>query len=190
MERIQPGKYVELVYNIYDLSDGNETLIHQSDREDPERFVYGVDRGLLPALERELMNLEQGDEFSFTAKPEEAFGPFTSDLLVELPRAIFVDADGKFDEEMVKEGNALPMMTQEGQHVMGKVIEVTPDTVKMDFNHPLAGKTVKFTGTVLTVREATPEELQPERCGCGCNPANCGDGSCGDGCGDKGCGCE
>ncbi|MDE5744511.1 MAG: peptidylprolyl isomerase, partial [Paramuribaculum sp.] len=70
--------------------------------------------------------------------------------------------------------------------------EVTDTKVKMDFNHPLAGKDVRFKGKILTVRDATPEELQPAHgCGCGCDHGSCGD-DCGcehDSCGD-GCGCH
>ena len=82
----------------------------------------------------------------------------------------------------MKPVEALPMMTADGYRITGIVTEVTPTEVKMDFNHPLAGKDVRFKGKILAVRDATPEELQP-RCGCGCS----GDG-CGDGCGESGCG--
>ena len=82
-------------------------------------------------------------------------------------------------------------MTADGYHINGVVIDVTPAEVIMDFNHPLAGKDVRFKGKILEVRDATPEELQPAHsCGCGCGHDHCDDG-CGDGCCDEGnCGCN
>ena len=107
---------------------------------------------------------------------------------MELDRDIFV-VEGKFDEEMIKAGALVPMMTADGYRINGLVKEVTADKVKMDFNHPLAGKAVRFDGKILTVRDATPEELQPAHgCGCGCDHDHCdehGDGHCG--CGDGCC---
>ena len=81
------------------------------------------------------------------------------------------------------------MMTADGFRISGIVLDVTGDKVKMDFNHPLAGKDVRFEGSILTVRDATPEEIHPAG-GCGCG--SCGGGQCGDGCdcGDGNCGCN
>ena len=64
--------------------------------------------------------------------------------------------DGKLAEE-VKVGAALPMMTAEGYRIEGRVTEIG-DKIKMDFNHPFAGMTVRYEGVVEDVREATPEE--------------------------------
>ena len=81
------------------------------------------------------------------------------------------------------------MMTADGFRINGLVVEVTNEIVKMDFNHPLANDDVRFDGKILTVRDATAEELNPS-CGCGCG---CGDHGCGDDCGGcgegDGCGC-
>jgi FKBP-type peptidyl-prolyl cis-trans isomerase SlyD len=60
---------------------------------------------------------------------------------------------------MLFEGNIIPMMDQQGNRYEGRVMRVGENSVKMDFNHPLAGKTLYFTGTILDVRNATPDEL-------------------------------
>ena len=53
MEKIEPGKYVELTYDLYTINaDGKEQLVHQSDSQDPERFVFGVTPGLVPEIGR------------------------------------------------------------------------------------------------------------------------------------------
>jgi FKBP-type peptidyl-prolyl cis-trans isomerase SlyD len=77
------------------------------------------------------------------------------------------------------------MMGANGQRMNGVVLEITDSTVKMDFNHPLAGQDLFFSGDIIEVREATAEELVGESC---CGGGGCGGGCCG-GCGsDGGCG--
>jgi FKBP-type peptidyl-prolyl cis-trans isomerase SlyD len=72
-------------------------------------------------------------------------------------------------------------MTADGMRIEGIVKEVADDTVTVDFNHQLAGETVKYTGRIINVREATEEEKNPpHHCG------GCGGGECG-GCGEGGC---
>ena len=56
-------------------------------------------------------------------------------------------------------GNVIPMMTNDGRVIRGTVKEIASDTVKMDFNHELAGATLHFTGEIIAVREATEKEL-------------------------------
>lgn len=191
MEKIQPGKYVELGYDLYEVSPQGEKLVHQTDANDPEKIIFGVTRGMIRPLEVAIDGLEPGGEFDVTVKAEEAFGPHDPEQIVTLEKDVF-EVDGKFDAETVRPGAVLPMMTADGYRINGVVTEVTDKEVKMDFNHPLAGKDVRFKGKIITVRDATPEELQPAHgCGCGCDHDSCGDG-CGDSCGchDDGCGCH
>lgn len=193
MEKIEPGKYVELVYDLYEISEqGDEKLVHQVDPDDPEKIISGVTPGIIIPLEKALQGLTIGDKYNVFVNAQEAFGAYDPEQVVELDRFIF-EIDGTFDEERIRPGEMIPMMTADGFKVQGKVIEVSKDKVKMDFNHPLAGKNVRFKGSVLTVRDATPEELQPSHgCGCGCHSEECNDHcDCGDNhhCGDDACHC-
>lgn len=192
MEKIQPGKYVELGYDLYEVSpQGGQLLVHQTVAEDPERIIYGVTPGVIRPLEAALEGLSAGDEFDVTVKADEAFGPYDPEQVAHLEKDVFV-VDGKFDDEMIKKGAVVPMMTADGYRINGIVIDVTAEEVVMDFNHPLAGKDIRFKGKVTVVRDATPEELKPASGCCGCQ-GGCGDGDCGEGCGDgcgDGCGCK
>lgn len=190
MEKIEPGKYVEFAYDLYEIGKEGETLVYQTPEEQPEAIIFGVTQGVFLPLEQALEGKSADDKFECTMGPKEGFGEYDPERVVELEKSIF-EVDGKFDEEMVKVGNMLPMMNSAGQHMYGKVLAVSDTHVKMDFNHMLAGKDVHFKGKVLLVREATAEELHPvENCGCGCE-GGCESGSCGDGCGDScGCGCN
>lgn len=197
MEKIQPGKYVELGYDLYEVTPAGENLVHQTDAQDPEKIIFEVTPGMIRPLEKAIEGLEAGGEFDVTVKAAEAFGPHDPDQVARLEKDVFA-VDGKFDAEMVKKGAVLPMMTSDGYRINGLVVDVTDDEVEMDFNHPLAGKDVRFKGSIITVRDATPEELQPAHgCGCGCHHGgedSCGchgDGTDSCGCSDhEGCGCH
>ena len=185
MEKIVPGKYVELGYDLYEVSPEGETLVHQSVDDDPEKLVFGVTRGMIVPLEKAIEGLAAGDKFDVAVKADDAFGPYDPDQVVKLEKELFL-VDGKFDADYIKPGAYVPMMTQDGFRINGKVVSVGDAEVELDFNHPLAGKDVRFDGRIITVRDATPEELHPA-CGCG---GGCGEGSCGEGCGDGSCGCN
>ena len=193
MEKIEPGKYVELAYDLYKVNpDGSEELVHQTDVNDPEGFIYGITRGLVAPLEKDILGKAKDEAFDVVATADEAFGEHSDEYVAELEKEVF-SVDGKFDEEMVKVGNALPMMTADGMRIIGKVLEVTPTHVKMDFNHPLAGSSVRFKGKVLNVRDANEEEIKMATghgCGCGCDHDHCDDGGCSDGGCESGCGCK
>jgi len=182
---------VELVYEIFVVNGEEKNSVFKFNKEHPDAFVFGRDLAILEEFQNHIMGLEQGDKFDFTLTPEKAFGMKDPDLMFELEKEIF-HVDGKFDEENIRPGAFVPMMTQEGMRIEGRVIRVTDDKVFMDFNHQLAGETVRYSGYVQLVRDATPEELQPKHHGCGCGCEECGGGDCGhdhghgDGCN---CGC-
>ena len=157
--KVAPGMYVELGYDLYEIApDGTQVTVHQTDADDPERIIFGVTEGVLEPLEKALDGLKVGEGFDVTVTSDKAFGPYDKEKVIDLDREIFV-VDGKFDSETVKVGAAVPMMTSEGYRIMGRVLNISGDKVTMDFNHPLAGRDVRFCGKVLTVRPATEEEL-------------------------------
>lgn len=184
---VAPGQYVELGYDLYTVApDGTETLVHQTDPSDPERIVFGVTQGVIEPLEAALDGLAAGDAFDVKVAADKAFGQPDPEQIVTLPKEIF-EVEGKFDAENIVPGKAVPMMTADGYRITGTVVDVDDKNVRMDFNHPLAGKDVRFRGKVTLVRPSTPEDLKPAH-GCGCGD-NCG---CGDDCNctpEENCGC-
>ncbi|MDE5790514.1 MAG: FKBP-type peptidyl-prolyl cis-trans isomerase [Muribaculaceae bacterium] len=181
-EKVGAGKYVEYSYRLYDDADGS--LLFETEKDRPDFMVYGVSHEIVPGLVEVMRGLKAGDKFEITLPPAAAFGEASPEYLMELDKEIFM-RDGKLADE-VTVGASLPMMTAEGFRVLGRVLEVG-DKIKMDFNHPFAGKTVRYEGEVELVRDATADELKPTGCGCG----GCGGGDCGEGCGsDCGSNCE
>lgn len=160
MDKIQAGKYVELVYEIFVVNGEEQISVFKFNKEHPDAFVFGLDLSLIEGFQNHIMGLEQGQDFDFTLKPEEAFGLKNPDMIYELEKEIF-HVDGKFDHEHIRVGAIVPMMTQDGMRVEGIVTQITDDKVTMDFNHQLAGETVRYTGTVQLVRDATPRNSSP-----------------------------
>jgi FKBP-type peptidyl-prolyl cis-trans isomerase SlyD len=181
---VSVNKMVTLSYVLR--ANGNDgEVIEQTSDESPLKFVYGLGQ-MLPAFESNLTGLKQGDDFEMTLSARDAYGELDEDAIVDLSKEIF-EIDGIFDEERFKPGNQVPMQTSSGQRLNGTILEVDSEMIKMDFNHPLAGTDLHFTGKIIDVREATEEELMPAGCGCGCNSDDCSTGS---GCCDsEGCGC-
>lgn len=186
--KISDNKYVTLTYDLH-VGEGEELeLMEQATIERPLEFIYGTN-SMLDAFEKQIDGLAAGDVFSFTLSPEEAYGDYDDSRIIELPKNIF-EVDGKIDEEMLFEGNTLPMMDASGNRLVGSVVSIGESQVTMDFNHPLAGEIMHFKGTVMGVRDATAEEIAAlfSSGGCGCGSGGCG--SCGDeGEGEQSCGC-
>ena len=179
-EKVGPGKFVAYVYKLY--NEGNGELLFEVPEKAPDMMVYGVSRDVVPGLAEALRGLSAGDKFEVTLQAEAAFGERSDDWVKELDKAVFTTPEGKVVEELV-EGAELPMMTDQGFAIRGKVTGITENKVTMDFNHPFAGMTVRYDGEVMEVRDATSDELNPHSCGCGCH--DCGDSGCGE---DHGCG--
>ena len=181
--KITNNAVVNAEYELYvDGENGELELMERATSEQPLNFIYGIGM-MLPKFEQNLNGLETGDSFDFTISNEEAYGPYDDEAVIELERAVF-EIDGKLDEEMVFEGNVVPLMDSEGNRLQAQVVSVNDTHITVDLNHPLAGENLHFKGKVIEVREATEEELNAllgGGCGCG--------GNCGDGCGDD-CGCN
>lgn len=187
MEKIQAGKFVQLAYEIFVANDAGDTSVFKFTNDQPDTFVFGMDPGMLEGFMKNIEGLAMGDKFDFALEPNEAFGPKDPKMIMEIPRETFV-IEGEFDSERVHVGAVLPMQTQDGFRIDGRVIQMADEVVVMDFNHQLAGERVHYVGEVVTVRDATPEELTPPSHGCGCG-CDCGhDHKHGDSCGcDDGC---
>lgn len=184
--KISENKFVSLAYTL--TVDGQ--VADQATAERPLEFVYGVGM-LLPKFEEHIAGKEAGDKFEFVLTPAEGYGEINPQAVVNLPKDVFM-VDGAIPDDMLVVGNVLPMADQAGNRLMGRIKAVNDNDVTMDFNHPMAGKTLNFTGDIIGVREATPEDMMPAgggcSCGgddCGCESGDCGDGGCGDGCGCK-----
>lgn len=187
---IQNNKMVSVTYDLYVGGENEEPeLMEQATAQNPLTFCFGIGM-MLAEFEKNLHGLKVSDTFDFKIDSKDAYGEYDDENLVDLPREIF-EVDGKLDENMVFVGNVVPLMDSDGTRINAQVVEISDKTVKVDFNHPLAGETLHFKGSVLEVRDATEQELASFMGG-GCSGGCSG---CGGGCGDdhdaegSSCGC-
>ncbi len=188
---IAKDKMVSVTYDLrLDGKDGE--IFETAGKDSPLAFLYGAGV-MLPAFEKALINKRTGDKFEIEIPAKDGYGEENEEAVVDLPKHIF-HVNGKFDEELVVPGKSVPMMSSTGERLQGLVISIDENSVRMDFNHPLAGEDLYFTGEILEVRDATDEELNSVyNAGSCCS--GCGSGSCdSDGCGSgeshsSGCSC-
>ncbi len=87
-----------------------------------------------------------------------AYGDKREDMMINVPVSVF-ETDGKINEDICRVGNEVPMTDSEGNPLTGIINEITDSYVRMDFNHPMAGLDLFFSGKIVDVREATDEEI-------------------------------
>ncbi len=185
--KVENNKMVAVDYKL----TVNGEIADQSQAGAPLEFICGTGM-LLPKFEEAIMGKEAGEKVEFTLEPKDGYGEIEPAAIVELPKTIFM-VDGKVAEDVLFEGSVVPMADSNGNRMMGVVKAVGEESVTMDFNHPMAGKTLNFEVEVVSVREVTPEDLASQGgCGCGCGEGEgCSDGcSDGCGCGDGDCSCH
>jgi FKBP-type peptidyl-prolyl cis-trans isomerase SlyD len=146
--KISPGKEVAVHYTLYAVSDEKE-LIEETRHDDPMRFVFGQD-SMLPKFEEALAGLSAGDTFTISIACEDAYGEEQEGLFIEYPKSMFLE-DGEIDEEILQEGEIVPLESPDGDIIEGVVCEVKLNSVVLDFNHPLAGENLLFEGSVVSV---------------------------------------
>ncbi|MDR1980211.1 MAG: FKBP-type peptidyl-prolyl cis-trans isomerase [Tannerellaceae bacterium] len=180
--KITTNKFVAVTYDLNVGEDDERELMERATLGAPLKFIFGTGM-MLPAFEDKLKGLGVGEKFNFTLSPADAYGEYEEEHVIELPKNIF-EVNGKFDSEMIMEGHMVPMMDSNGNQLNGSVLEVKEDVVVMDFNHPLAGETLHFSGSVIDVHDPTAEEIaELSSGGCGCDSGSCEEGGC------CGCGC-
>lgn len=182
MEQQTPNKYVTVAYELYTDNDkGIHELVEKAPIEHPFQFISGLSIAL-DSFESKILAMAEGEAFDFVLKVDEAYGPYEQERVIELPKETFV-INGRFDKDMVYPGAVLPLINADGMRFQGLVLELKDNTVIIDLNHPLAGKDLHFKGQVVTMRDATNEEIQAlinhEGCNCG---GDC-EGGCEGGCG-------
>lgn len=135
--------------------EGN--ILEIVDRQYPLRFLFGSSR-LLPAFEAQLHGKKLGDSFAFTLSPAEAYGPYQSTEVIEVPIEVFNNTAEEL-REYVHVGYYLTLTSADGQQRNGKILAVGGESVQMDFNHAMAGKTLYFEGRIIEARQATAAEI-------------------------------
>ncbi len=179
-----------ITYQMHTATAASHKLVYETPKGQSVTFVTGM--GLMfDAFEQHLENVAAGSDFDFVLSADE-IGQRDETQVRTVPRSIF-EVNGKFDDENIYPGAEVQMMDSEGNYFWVVVVAVDADSVTIDRNHPLAGKAIRFTGTVIENREATLQEIEAtarilageSSCG-GCG----GCGGCGDDTGNSCCGSQ
>ena len=131
--QIREGSQVALEYT---LSDEAGTVIESNKGKQPMSYIHGKSQ-IIPGLEKELSGMKVGEEKKILVKPEDGYGPVNPDAFQEVPK-------DKLPPEALKVGTTLMAQGPQGQGIPVRVHEIKDTTVIMDFNHPMAGKTLSF----------------------------------------------
>jgi FKBP-type peptidyl-prolyl cis-trans isomerase SlyD len=151
----------------YELTEaGGSEVLDSNKGGAPLEFIIGKGQ-LIPGLEKQLVGMSAGDTADILVKAEEAYGLRDEEAIQELPRE-------QFEGIELEKGMSLYGQGQNGETIQVNVVDFDDKTVKVDFNHPLAGKDLMFNVKVVSERDATEEEAATGQIGGGCSDGSCG----------------
>jgi FKBP-type peptidyl-prolyl cis-trans isomerase SlyD len=140
---IEEGSIVSIEYT---LTDETGTELDSNVGKEPLTFIQGAGQ-IVRGLEKELIGLKTGDRKTVQVKPEDGYGMPSKEAFQEFPRETL-------PAEAQKVGAALMVQGPDGRAIPIRVHEIRGETVVVDFNHPLAGKTLNFDVTIKDIRSA------------------------------------
>ena len=127
----------------YTLSGENGEVIESNKGKDPVTYTHGQHE-VIPGLEKELSGMKINEEKNICLQPEEAYGAVDPKGFKEVPKT-------EIPAAAIEVGTPLSARSSEGEDVIIRVHEVKQKTVILDFNHPLAGKTLNFDVKVIDI---------------------------------------
>ncbi len=151
----------------YKLTDDNGAVIDSSEGQAPLNYIHGKQQ-IISGLEKELLGKSTGDKLSVKILAKDGYGERDDDLIQEIPRDRFEGTDN------LELGMQFEVGTPEGGLIV-TVVKIDNDVITVDGNHPLAGQNLNFDVEVVSVRDASKEELDALHAGCGCSSHSCGD---------------
>ncbi|KAA0259560.1 peptidylprolyl isomerase [Deferribacter autotrophicus] len=133
---------VTFIYTVT-LEDG--TVVDAVTHEEPLTAEMGQNQ-LLPVLEEQILGMSIGDKKDVVLSPDDTFGPYNESLITEIPREeIQLDPS-------IKENMYIDLEDEQNNLYRGKVLELTDEYVKIDFNHPLAGQTLTYSIEIIDIK--------------------------------------
>ncbi|MBD3840371.1 MAG: peptidylprolyl isomerase [Campylobacterales bacterium] len=165
------NKVISIEYTLNDAKT-NEKL-DSNVGQAPLKFISGMNQ-IIPGLEKELEKCAKGDKINVMVNPADAYGEYNDQAVQTLPKEQFAGID-------LVQGMSLYGTGEDGSTVQVTVKDIAEDSVTIDYNHPMAGRSLMFTVAILDVRDATAEELQTGVVGglAAMSGGCCGGGSCG-----------
>ena len=136
----------------YKLTDNDGNVIDTSEGMEPLTYLHGVGN-LIPGLEKELVGKVENDALTVKVQPADGYGEVMGELIESVPKVAFQDVDD------IEAGMSFEAKNPNGEMQRIVVKKVEGDMVTVDANHPLAGVELNFDVNIISVREATEEEI-------------------------------
>ncbi len=149
MDTVEKDLVVAMDYRL--LIDGE--VVDSSEGQEPLEFLQGHSN-IIPGLEREMLGMKIGESKDVVVQPTEGYGEFDPEAFIEIPQNQFPD------HIPVEVGTELQVENEEGQPTYARIDKVENNIVKLNFNHPLAGKELHFSVQVVALRAPSEEELE------------------------------
>lgn len=127
-------------------------IVDSSEENEPIQFIQGAGH-ILPALEDEIYGMAVGDEKDVTLSAEDGYGEVDLEAFADIPRAEFPA------QIPLKPGIELQLKDQDGEVHYARIESIQGDSIRLNMNHPLAGKELNFSIQIEALRTATSEEL-------------------------------
>jgi peptidylprolyl isomerase len=151
MQQVKSGDTVAIHYH-GTLTDGS--IFDSSLQREPLEFEVGSGM-VIPGFDAGVMEMVVGDKKTIHIPFMEAYGPSQAEMIMDFPK-------NQFPEDMVPEvGMSLQMSSQDGQNFPVVIVEVADETVKLDANHPLAGKDLVFDLELVEIKGSKPLIIMP-----------------------------
>lgn len=171
LSAVQSDAVVQIAYNL--TIDGEEL------ESDVLEYLHGFGN-IIPGLEEALTGMKIGESKDIHIEAAKAYGDYDNEMVLGVSRESFPP-----DFE-IRLGEPMRLRDAEGHVFQGVATALSEDTVELDLNHPLAGKDLDFSVTVLALRPASDEELEHGHIHSGCESCSggedCAGGECSDGC--------
>jgi FKBP-type peptidyl-prolyl cis-trans isomerase SlyD len=146
--KVGDGKVVSMHYTLQ--VEGR--VVDSSEGGEPLEFIQGMGQ-IIPGLEQQLYDMQVGDSKNITVPPKEGYGETDVSAFMDVPRQAFPE------NVPLDKGTELELRDQAGNPVYARVDDVGDENVRLDMNHPLAGKELNFDVKIAALRDATEEEV-------------------------------
>jgi FKBP-type peptidyl-prolyl cis-trans isomerase SlyD len=175
MDVVAKDMVVKMDYTLY--VDGE--VIDSSQGFGPLEFIQGR-RNIIAGLDKAILGMQVGETREIKVAPNLAYGEYDNNNFIDIPVSQFPP---QFDFQI---GKSIRLSDPTGRLTTATITEIGENDVRLDMNHPLAGKELTFNTTIVDVRPASDEELRSGRVGggsCNCGSGGCSSDGCGSGCG-------
>jgi FKBP-type peptidyl-prolyl cis-trans isomerase SlyD len=146
--KVDDGQVVSIDYVLH--VDGN--IVDSSETGKPLQFIQGMGH-IIPGLEHELYDMKIGENKKVIVLPKDGYGEIDKEAYMDVPRDAFPT------DIPLEKGTELELRDQSGHPMLARIETIDPDTIRLNMNHPLAGKELHFEVKITGLRPATNEEV-------------------------------